>query len=74
MLAVPALVYSQGWSMQQAMPVALLAVSSGALISAIDGLRRGQVRYKAATLDGNRWCTCMTSLGVWVAKDMSQKL
>ena len=72
MLAVPALVYSQGWSMQQAMPVALLAVSSGALIGAIDGLRRGQGRYKAATLMAIVGAP-MTSLGVWVAKDMSQK-
>lgn len=71
MLAVPALVYSQGWTMQQAMPVALLAVSLGALIGAIDGLRRRQVRYKAATLMAVVGAP-MTSFGVWVAKDMSQ--
>lgn len=71
MLAVPALVYSQGWTMQQAMPVALLAVSFGALIGAIDGLRRRQVRYKAATLMAIVGAP-MTSFGVWVAKDMSQ--
>lgn len=71
MLAVPALVYTQGWTMQQAMPVALLAVSLGALIGAIDGLRRRQVRYKAATLMALVGAP-MTSLGVWVAKDMSQ--
>ncbi|WMW79838.1 sulfite exporter TauE/SafE family protein [Undibacterium cyanobacteriorum] len=72
MLAVPALVYSQGWTMQEAMPVALLAVSLGALIGAIDGLRRRQVRYKAATLMALVGAP-MTSLGVWVAKDLSQK-
>ncbi|MBY0573013.1 MAG: sulfite exporter TauE/SafE family protein [Undibacterium sp.] len=72
MLAVPALVYSQAWTMQQAMPVALLAVSLGALIGAIDGFRRRQVRYKAATLMALVGAP-MTSLGVWVAKQMSQR-
>lgn len=72
MLAVPALVYSQGWSMQQAMPVALLAVSLGALIGAIDGLRRKQVRYKAATLMALAGAP-LTSIGILVAKNMSQR-
>ncbi|MBC3806493.1 sulfite exporter TauE/SafE family protein [Undibacterium seohonense] len=72
MLAVPALVYSQGWSMQQAMPVALLAVSLGALIGAIDGLRRGQVRYKAAILMALAGAP-MTTLGVLFAQKMSQR-
>lgn len=72
MLAVPALVYSQGWSMQQAMPVALLAVSLGALIGAIDGLRRRQVRYKAALLMALTGAP-MTSIGVFVASRMSQQ-
>lgn len=72
MLAVPALVYSQGWSMQQAMPVALLAVSLGALIGAIDGLRRKQVRYKAAILMAVAGAP-LTSLGISVAKNMSQR-
>jgi uncharacterized membrane protein YfcA len=72
MLAVPALVYSQGWTMQEAMPVALLAVSLGALIGAIDGLRRRQVRYKAALLMGLAGAP-MTSLGVFVASQMSQQ-
>ncbi len=71
MLAVPALVYTQGWTMQQAMPVALLAVSSGALIGAIDGFRRKQVRYKAATLMALVGAP-MTTLGVWVAQGLSQ--
>ena len=71
MLAVPALVYSQGWTMQQAMPVALLAVSLGALIGAIDGLRHGQVRYKAATLMALAGAP-MTTLGVLLAQKMSQ--
>ena len=72
MLAVPALVYSQGWSMQQATPVALLAVSLGAFIGAIDGLRRGQVRYKAAILMALAGAP-MTTLGVMLAQKMSQR-
>ena len=72
MLAVPALVYSQGWTMQQAMPVALLAVSLGALIGAIDGLRRKQVRYKAATLMAIAGAP-LTSLGILAAQNMSQR-
>lgn len=71
MLAVPALVYTQAWTMQQAMPVALLAVSSGAVIGAIDGFRRQQVRYKAATLMALIGAP-MTALGVWVAQGLSQ--
>lgn len=49
-LAVPALVGGLGWTVQQAAPVALIAVASGAAIGALDGLRRGQVRYRAAML------------------------
>ncbi len=49
-LAVPALVVGLGWSMQQAAPVALIAVAGGAALGAVDGLRKGLVRYKAALL------------------------
>ncbi|MCP6726012.1 TSUP family transporter, partial [Klebsiella pneumoniae] len=44
-LAVPALMASQGWSVQQAAPVALLAVAAGAALGAWEGWRRGEVRY-----------------------------
>ena len=47
-LAVPALVNGMGWSVQEATPVALIAVASGAALGAFDGLRKGLVRYKAA--------------------------
>lgn len=47
-LAVPALVNGMGWSVQEAAPVALIAVASGAALGAFDGLRKGLVRYKAA--------------------------
>ena len=49
-LAVPLLTWSLGWTMQQAAPVALLAVAVGAAIGAIDGFRHRLVRYKAAAL------------------------
>ena len=49
-LAVPALVIGLGWSMTQAAPVALMAVGAAAALGAIDGLRKGLVRYRAATL------------------------
>jgi len=49
-LAVPALMASMGWSLQQAAPVALLAVTAGAAVGAIEGFRRGLVRYRAALL------------------------
>ena len=49
-LAVPALVVGLGWSMQQAAPVALIAVAGGAAVGAAAGLRNNLVRYKAAIL------------------------
>lgn len=49
-LAVPALVFSMGWSMQQAAPVALAAVAASAAIGAVEGLRHKLVRYRAAVL------------------------
>lgn len=47
-LAVPALVFGMGWTMQQAAPVALIAVGIGAALGAFEGLRRKLVRYRAA--------------------------
>ncbi len=49
-LAVPVLVAGLHWSMQQAAPVALVAVASGAIVGALDGFRHRLVRYKAALL------------------------
>ncbi len=49
-LSVPILVTGLGWTMQQAAPVALVAVAVGATIGAVDGFRKGLVRYKAAML------------------------
>ncbi len=49
-LAVPALAFSMNWSMQQAAPVALIAIAIAAAVGTIEGLRKGLVRYKAACL------------------------
>ena len=72
-LAVPALVVGLGWSMQQAAPVALIAVAGGAGIGAIDGLRRGLVRYRAALLMAVAGVPT-TLLGVRVAHAVSQRM
>ncbi|MDQ8023580.1 MAG: sulfite exporter TauE/SafE family protein [Moraxellaceae bacterium] len=49
-LSVPALVATQGWSLEQAAPVALLATCLGASVGTAEGLRRRLVRYRAALL------------------------
>lgn len=49
-LAVPALVLVLGIDIAVAAPVTLVAVGLAAILGALDGLRRGWVRYKAATL------------------------
>ena len=46
--AVPALVFGLGMDIRSAAPVALLAVGAAAALGAVQGLRRGIVRYKAA--------------------------
>jgi uncharacterized membrane protein YfcA len=47
-LAIPALMFSQGWSVTQAAPIGLMAVTSAAIVGASEGLVRKLVRYKAA--------------------------
>jgi hypothetical protein len=49
-LAVPALVLGLNWTLTDATPVALLAVGLAALLGALDGLRQGLVRWRAALL------------------------
>ncbi|HCY62516.1 MAG TPA: hypothetical protein DHV59_06750 [Oxalobacteraceae bacterium] len=70
-LSVPALVFSLGWSMQQAAPVALVAVAIGAGIGAAEALRHGLVRYKAALLMATVGAL-LTPLGIRLAQVMSQ--
>jgi uncharacterized membrane protein YfcA len=49
-LAVPALVFGLGVSMQQAAPIALIGVAIAAAVGAVEGLRRGVVRHRAAAV------------------------
>lgn len=70
-LSVPALVFSLNWSMQQAAPVALVAVAIGAGIGAAEGLRRGLVRYKAAFLMAAAGAL-LTPLGIRLAAELPQ--
>jgi hypothetical protein len=70
-LSVPALVFSLGWSMQQAAPVALVAVAIGAGIGAAEGLRHGLVRYKAALLMATIGAL-FTPLGIGLAQALPQ--
>lgn len=71
-LAVPALVATFGWSMQQAAPVALIAVAGSAAIGAIDGLRQGIARYRAALLMAAAGMS-MTPLGASAAHALPQQ-
>lgn len=50
MLALSALVLLLDWDMAQATPVALMAVTAGAYIGAVDGVRKKLLRYRAALL------------------------
>ncbi len=72
-LAVPALVVGLGWTMQQAAPVALIAVAGGASIGALEGFRRKLVRYRAAGLMALTGIP-VTALGIRVAHAVSQQL
>ncbi|HEY8709060.1 MAG TPA: sulfite exporter TauE/SafE family protein [Burkholderiaceae bacterium] len=72
-LAVPALVVGLGWTMQQAAPVALIAVAGGAAVGAAEGFRRKLVRYRAAVLMVLTGVP-MTSVGVRVAQALPQRL
>jgi uncharacterized membrane protein YfcA len=51
-LAVPMLIFGLHLSVQQAAPVALIAVGAAATLNTVLGLREGIVRYRAAALIG----------------------
>ena len=66
-LAIPALTLGLGWTLLEATPVALLAVGMAAADGALDGLRKGLVRYKAAGLmAGAGWLA--SPVGLYLAK------
>ena len=72
-LAVPALVVGMGWPMQQASPVALIAVAGSAAIGAVEAFRRRLVRYRAALLMAITGVP-VTSLGTSLAHRLPQRL
>ncbi|MBC7704860.1 sulfite exporter TauE/SafE family protein [Variovorax sp. RTB1] len=72
-LAVPALVVGMGWPMQQAAPVALIAVAGGAALGAAEGFRKKLVRYKAALLMAVAGIP-VTGFGIRTAHMLSQRV
>lgn len=66
-LAVPLLMVGLGWSLPQAVPVALLAVASAAAYGAYMAWRKSYVRYRAALLMGALG-TATAPLGLNVAR------
>lgn len=72
-LAVPLLAFSLNLSMVEAAPIGLLAVMLASAIAAIQGLRVGLVRYKAATLIAS-FGIIFAPLGVWLAHRTPNKL
>ena len=72
-LAIPALTLGLGWSLVQATPVALLAVGTAAALGALDGLRKGLVRYKAAALMALVGSTT-SPVGLYLAKLLPAKV
>lgn len=66
-LAIPALVFSQNWSVAQAAPIGLLAVTGAAIVGAVEGFLRKLVRYRAAL-----WMALlgipMTPIGLYTAQ------
>jgi len=72
-LAVPALVLGLGLTMTQAAPVALFAVGSAAAVGAIDGLRHGLVRYRAAMLIALLGAV-FSPVGIYFAHQLPEKI
>lgn len=68
-LAVPLLVFGLHLPMQQAAPVALVAVGLASGLGAALGLRDGLVRYRAAALIGLTGMA-LAPLGVWLAQHL----
>lgn len=68
--AIPILVFGLNLSITQSAPIALLAVVSAAGVGAIQGLKKGNVRYKTALLMAI-FGIAFAPLGVWLAKRIS---
>ena len=68
-LAVPMLIFGLHLSVQQAAPVALIAVGAAATLNTVLGLREGIVRYRAAALIGGI-AMAVAPLGVLLAHQL----
>ena len=72
-LAVPALVFGMNWPMQQATPVALIAVAGSAAIGALEAFRKRLVRYRAALFMAAAGVPT-TVVGAFLARSLPQRL
>jgi uncharacterized protein len=72
-VALPTLMFTLGLSPQQAAPIVLMALFSASSIGAIQGLRNGTVRYKAALLIAS-FGMLVAPLGVYLAHRSSNTL
>jgi uncharacterized membrane protein YfcA len=72
-LAIPLLVFGLNLSLNQAAPIALLAVMFASGVGAIQGFRAGIVRYKTAMLIAV-FGIVFAPLGVWLAKHSPNQL
>jgi len=72
-LAVPALVFGMGWPMQQATPVALVAVAGSAAVGALEAFRKRLVRYRAALFMAAAGVPA-TAVGARLARALPQRL
>lgn len=71
-IAVPLLMWALGWSLPQAVPVALLAVMLSAAFGSWQAWRQGLVRYRAATLMAAA-ALLTTPLAVWLAPRLPEQ-
>lgn len=71
-LAIPLLAFGLHLSMAQAAPIGLLAVMLASSLGALQGLRAGIVRYKAATLIAG-FGILFAPVGVWLAHRASNQ-
>lgn len=72
-LAVPALVWTLGLTMQQAAPIALAGVASAAVVGTTEGLWRRVVRYRAAGVIALAGVPT-SAVGIWLAQQVSDLL
>lgn len=71
-LAVPLLAIALHLTMAEAAPIGLLAVMLAAILGAVQGLRAGLVRYKAATIIAASG-VLIAPLGVWLAHQVASE-